>query len=180
MSLFKTIFFALAFMVFTAPVFAANVGDEIPHNLKVKDQHGEKQSFESLSAEKGAVLIFVRSADWCPYCQVQLLDLKFDGDPIREAGYEPIIISYDSVEVLKRFTDKYEYPYTMLSDKGSEIIKAFGILNEEIAPESDRYGIPKPTVFVVSKDGIITHILGDGSVRNRADIDAIMAVLAPE
>ena len=178
MNALKTILLsALLIMFFAAPVVAAGVGDKIPHDLSVKDQNGDTQSFNALSGEKGAVLIFVRSADWCPYCQVQLLDLRFDAKPVVEAGYSIVTVSYDSVDQLKRFADKYKFPYTMLSDEGSEIIKAFDILNTEIDPKSDRYGIPHPAVFIVSKDGFITDKLGDGSVRKRAQAEAILEAI---
>lgn len=173
----KAFLFVFTLFALIPAVFAAGAGDEIPHDLSVKDQNGTVQVYEALAGEKGAVLVFVRSADWCPYCQVQLLDLKFDGSAITDLGYSIVIVSYDEVPKLKAFTDKYEYPYTMLSDQDSEIIKAFGVLNEDVDPKSFKYGIPNPAVFVVSREGIITHKLGDGSVRKRAAVDSIIAAI---
>lgn len=39
------------------------VGSRIP-SFEVKDQDGRKRSFESIRGPKGALLMFVRSADW--------------------------------------------------------------------------------------------------------------------
>lgn len=39
------------------------VGSPIP-SFEVTDQHGRKQTLESIRGPKGALLMFVRSADW--------------------------------------------------------------------------------------------------------------------
>ncbi len=39
------------------------VGSRIP-SFEVKDQDGRKRTFESIRGPKGALLMFVRSADW--------------------------------------------------------------------------------------------------------------------
>lgn len=31
---------------------------------------GEPRTFETLKGRRGLVLVFVRSADWCPFCKV--------------------------------------------------------------------------------------------------------------
>jgi len=40
-----------------------NVGERIPA-FEATDQHGRRQTFESLRGPKGALLVFFRSADW--------------------------------------------------------------------------------------------------------------------
>jgi hypothetical protein len=37
---------------------------------------GNRRSFDSLKGPRGLVLIFSRSADWCPYCKTQLADVN--------------------------------------------------------------------------------------------------------
>jgi peroxiredoxin len=41
-------------------------------------------------------------------------------------------ISYDSQEVLARFAKAYKITYPLLSDKGSVVIRKFGILNTNV------------------------------------------------
>ena len=167
----------LALVLMAAPVMAAEVGEAIPHKLEVRDQNGGEQSFEALTGERGAVLVFVRSADWCPYCQAQLIELGEQAGAITDLGYTLVTISYDSVEKLKAFSDKYRFGYTMLSDEGSAIIKAFGVLNEEMDPNSDWYGIPHPAVFVVSRDGTITAKLMEDGYKARPPVTDIVTAI---
>ncbi len=171
----------MAFAVFSLPVLASadlKVGDKIPSNLELKNQTGEVQSFEALKGEKGLVLFFIRSADWCPYCQVQLLDLrKGAADEIINAGYNIAILSYDAPEKLQAFATRYKFNFPMLSDVNSKTIKEFGILNEEKQPGSFGYGIPNPTIYVVSQDKEIQGVLAEESYTRRPEIKDIVDVI---
>lgn len=149
-------------------------GSEIPHLLTSIDQNGDEQSFETVKGEKGAVLYFVRSADWCPYCQVQLLDIRDYGPELIDAGYNVVAISYDAPEKLKAFADRYKFDYTMLSDKNSEIIKAFGILNEDMKEGTPYYGIPHPTIYVVNANGIVQNVFAEEGYKTRPAKESIL------
>jgi DsbC/DsbD-like thiol-disulfide interchange protein len=61
-------------------------------------------------------------------------------------------ISYDSESTLKRFADTYRIGYPMLSDKGSAVIRKFGILNENIPQGHMFYGIPFPGDYLIGTD----------------------------
>lgn len=167
------------FLLFTADAqAAAKVGEMIPIDLSLQNQSGEVQSFENLVGDKGVVLVFVRSADWCPYCQVQLLDLRGeDGKRITDLGYNIVTISYDTPELLKKFGDRYGFDHMMLSDTDSKTIKAFGILNETFAPDHFAYGVPNPHVYVVGRDKNIKAVLAEESYKKRPQVDAIVEAI---
>lgn len=40
------------------------------------DQNGTPRSLGSLMGKNGLMLFFFRSADWCPFCQAQLLEIN--------------------------------------------------------------------------------------------------------
>jgi peroxiredoxin len=104
------------------------VGERVP-DFSLKDQYGKTQTMKSIMGPKGAMLVFVRSADWCPYCKTQLVDLQSGIEQLRKQGLGVATISYDPVEVLAGFTKQHGVTYTMLSDVGSATIKKFGLLN---------------------------------------------------
>jgi len=177
---FLTVILALTLFAFPAKAAEGElkVGDQIPTNLELKDKTGEMQSFDLLKGENGLVLFFIRSADWCPYCQVQLLDLRNgEADGIVNAGYNLAVVSYDTPEQLNSFASKYSFDFPMLSDQGSETIKAFGILDETKDPGSFAYGIPHPTVYVVSKDKEVQTILSEDSYTRRPEIAKIVKAI---
>src|SRR5260370_954600 len=65
-------------------------------------------------------------------------------------------ITYDSREILAAFGEAYKIEYPMLSDAGSKVIRAFGILNTNV-PEDHKmmYGMPFPGDYLLTPDGIV-------------------------
>jgi len=98
-----------AFSIFTAAVFAvisavavANVdigpaiGSKIPGNFTALDKTGAKKQFNDIVGENGVVLSFVRSADWCPYCKQQMINLQTIEGDLKSRGYNLATVSYDA------------------------------------------------------------------------------------
>ena len=52
---------------------------------------------------------------------------------IRSTGMHVIGISYDSLSTLKRFSRKNGITFPLLSDHGSKVIDAYGLLNSDAA-----------------------------------------------
>ena len=153
------------------------IGSLLPHDLKAVDQYGTPQNADTLMGEKGMLLVFFRSADWCPYCKKQLIDLNSQSAAFSKAGYPLIGISYDSPKSLLKFTKKRGIDYTLLSDPGSDIIKAFELLNQEIRPGSRAFGIPYPAMIVVSRERIISQKFHEKSYKNRPDQQKLLEIL---
>ena len=104
------------------------VGATVP-DFSLPDQHGKKQTLQSVMGPKGAMVVFYRSADWCPYCKTQLLELQSQYDRLRRDGLGLVGISYDSQEILATFSQQHSITFPLLSDVGSATIKRYGILN---------------------------------------------------
>jgi Disulphide bond corrector protein DsbC/AhpC/TSA family len=68
-------------------------------------------------------------------------------------------ISYDSDEVLNRFAEEHHITYPMLSDRGSVVIRKFGILNTNVPPDTRFYGIPFPGQYLLAPDGTVREKL---------------------
>lgn len=66
-----------------------------------------------------------------------------------------VAVSYDSQEVLAKFSKRAEIGFPLLSDPESKVIDAFGVRNEK-ANEGRTKGIPHPGTFLIDKDGKIT------------------------
>ena len=76
--------------------------------------------------------------------------------PVYErAGIRVLAISPDPVDILRRFSDKYSIAYPLLSDAESRVIRDYGLLNEDIEPEHEWYGIPRPGAYLVAADGTV-------------------------
>jgi peroxiredoxin len=85
-------------------------------------------------------------------------------------------ISYDSVATLAAFAAKHHITYSLLSDEGSRVIRALGLLNEQIfehhayygiARVESHYGVPYPGVFVLDQGGRVVDKRFQQSFRER-------------
>ncbi len=160
------------------------VGAVIPHDLEAMDADGAARDFDGLKGEKGMVLVFIRSLDWCPYCQLQTLDIANRSEEFEARGLNVVFLSYDSQEIQTRFKTKWRIDPTILSDTDSEIINAFGLLNESYDPKGSYYGVPHPVMFIVDNDKTIAaklyeddYLSNEKSYRNRPAIDVILAAI---
>lgn len=150
------------------------VGDAIPGTLSAKDQTGKEQSFDTVKGQRGVTLVFVRSLDWCPYCQAQTIELNDRAAEFAAQGYPLVTVSYDSPEKLLAFAKKHDVSITLLSDTASTIINQFGLLNEEHQPGSFAYGIPHPGVFVVGADKTVRAKFFKDGYQDRPEVEEIL------
>ena len=70
-------------------------------------------------------------------------------------GIRIAAVSYDTVAILKHFSDRSDIGYPLLSDPGSELIKKFGILNTTVPEDHRLYGIPNPGEYLVKPDRMV-------------------------
>ena len=83
-------------------------------------------------------------------------------------------ISYDSVEILQGFADKYNITYPLLSDEESTVIKSFGILNTNIYEGHEWYGVPFPGTYMVGKDGLVFNKSFEANHRIRESANSML------
>jgi peroxiredoxin len=141
------------------------------------DQTGKSHRLPELMGKNGLVLFFFRSADWCPYCQAQLIDINTGAAEIEKRGYHLAGLSYDSPELLQAFTLKRHLTYTLLSDPKSEIIDRYNLRDPQYPPGSRAYGVPRPIIFVLDPQGVIKAKLYEESFKNRPPVSTVISKL---
>ena len=153
------------------------VGNKIPV-LSGIDQYGKQRDFDNLKESNGLVILFYRSADWCPYCKGQLLSLQRATPRFKAKGIGLVGVSYDSQDILKYFTERYAITYPLLADTKSEVIKRFGILNTSATGFTK--GIPYPGFVYVSPDGRIQETFFEEDYRTRYTGNSVLTKIFPE
>lgn len=138
------------------------------------DQAGAAVSFASLKGENGLVIAFVRSADWCPFCQKQMQDLDTIADDLEARGFGLAALSYDSVEKLAKFSKAKGITYALVSDPQSKVIDAFGLRNMEMAGKARFDGIPHPAIYVIGADGKVLDKLYEEKYTKRPPTDLVL------
>ena len=77
-------------------------------------------------------------------------------------------ISADPPQRQKKFEDKYDLPYTLLSDTDKKVCEAFGVIKEKNMYGKKVKGIAR-TTFVIGPDGRIRHIFENVKAQGHAE-----------
>lgn len=131
------------------------VGARFMNPLDLEDQAGRKRSFSDLAGTRGLTLVFVRSADWCPFCRKQLGELEKRAAAFRAAGYPLVSVSVDEVPLIRKFATAANISFTMLADPTGAVTEDLGIRDPQYPVGSFAHGVPQPGIFVIAKDGRI-------------------------
>jgi peroxiredoxin len=101
-----------------------------------------------------------------------LVQLQRDLKSIEAAGVHVVGISYDSPEVLKRFSDRAKITFPLLSDRESKTIDAYHIRNEAARGKAE--GGPNPGTFILDQEGVIRAKLFLEGYRERHTTEALI------
>ena len=125
------------------------VGDKAPA-IELLDQNGKVVSLEKLGKRK-VLIYFYPKAD-TPGCTTQSCGLR---DIKGDVGRTAIIgISPDKPEKLKKFDEKYELGFTLLSDIEHEVSLAYKVWKKKSMYGREYMGVER-SAFLIDANGII-------------------------
>ncbi|MEI8322344.1 MAG: thioredoxin-dependent thiol peroxidase [Actinomycetes bacterium] len=125
------------------------VGDKAPA-IELLDQNGKVVSLEKIGKKK-VLVYFYPKAD-TPGCTTQSCGLR---DIKGDVGRTAIIgISPDKPEKLKKFDDKYELGFTLLSDVEHTVSLAYKVWKKKSMYGREYMGVER-SAFLIDANGII-------------------------
>ncbi len=159
-----------------APEHALAPGARAP-DLALPDQAGAMRTLRSLAGAKGLLLVFARSAYWCPYCRNQLAELNVQLNKVRDSGFNVVAITSDVVQRIQAFSLEHAIGYPILSDTQGAAINAFGVLNDKIPPNGLQGSapLPHPGHFLLSPDMTVLAREFTGDLRHRPSATVLIA-----
>ncbi|MBE6403253.1 MAG: thioredoxin-dependent thiol peroxidase [Lentisphaerae bacterium] len=106
---------------------------------------------------KKAVLYFYPK-DNTPGCTRQACAFAENFAEFRERDIAVIGISKDSVESHRKFAEKYNLPFILLSDPTLEVLKAYGVWQEKKLYGKVSMGVVR-TTFIIDENGMIEKVM---------------------
>jgi peroxiredoxin Q/BCP len=149
--LFKQfIFVALILPISLASLAQIKVGSKAP-NFTLSDQNSIQHQ---LSDYEGSwVILYFYPKDDTPGCTTQACDFRDAVKRIIASKSNVFGVSLDSVESHKRFADKNNLPFSLLSDESGEVSEAYDSLNNFMSFKS-----AKRNTFIIDPDGKVAKI----------------------
>lgn len=120
------------------------------------DQNETTVSNISLKGQK--YILFFYPKDDSPSCTKEACSLRDHYRSIINKGYKIYGVSPDTVKKHRKFIDKYEFQYDLLSDEKLETLNSFGLYGPKKFMGKEIVGVYRTTV-IVDAEGVITHIV---------------------
>ena len=128
----------------------------------------------SLTSLKGrSVVLYFYPKDDTPGCTTQACGLR---DVWGEISKKAAVfgVSIDPVAKHRKFIDKYELPFPLLSDEGKEMVAAYGVWVEKNMYGRKYWGTER-TTFVIDANGKISAVFP--KVKPAQHVDKLLEVL---
>ncbi len=146
---------------------ALQTGDKAP-DATLPDQTGTERKLSALW-QKNTLVLYFYPKDETSGCTAEACSFRDSFEVFKEAGAQVAGVSDDSVASHKAFAEHHRLPFTLLSDKGGVLRKAYqvsktlGLLNGRVT-------------FVIDKTGIIRHTF-NSQIQAKRHVDEALGVV---
>jgi peroxiredoxin Q/BCP len=129
-------------------------GQKAPE-FNLPDQNGE---IHSLKEQKGKwVLLYFYPKDDTPGCTTEACTIRDNYSAFKKAGIVVFGVSADPVKKHAKFAEKYELPFTLLSDEEKGMLKKYGVWAKKKFMGREYMGILRNS-FLIDPQGKIAKM----------------------
>ena len=135
-------------------------------DFEVMDQDGNKVEAKDLIGRKTIVYFYPK--DNTSGCTAEACNIRDNYGALVQAGYNVVGVSKDSAASHRKFMDKYELPFTLLSDTSTEMLQAFGAWGEKKMYGKTVMGTLRRT-FIFNEEGVLERIIEKVDTKNHVE-----------
>ena len=133
--------------------------------FEVVDQDGNTFNSGQLLGRK--TIIYFYPKDNTSGCTAEACSIRDSYDALLAKGYNIVGVSKDSAASHKKFREKYDLPFTLLSDTSTQMLQAFGAWGEKKMYGKTVMGTIRRT-FIFEENGILERIIEKVDTKNHA------------
>ena len=128
----------------------------IAPDFALLDSEGREHKLSDYFGKK--IVLYFYPKDNTPGCTRQACAFASAYDEFRRRDILVIGISRDSVASHKRFSEKYNLPFILLSDPDLSGIQSYGVWQEKKLYGKTSFGVVR-TTFIIDEDGKISAVM---------------------
>ena len=125
--------------------------------FEVVDQDGNVVSSKDFIGKKTIVYFYPK--DNTPGCTAEACNLRDNYEALKAQGYNVVGVSKDSAASHRKFIDKFDLPFTLLSDKSTQMLQDFGAWGEKKMCGKTCVGTLRRT-FIFNRDERTAYLEG--------------------
>ena len=134
--------------------------------FEVADQNGNLVKSSDLLGRKTIVYFYPK--DNTPGCTAEACNLRDNYAALTASGYNVVGVSKDSVASHRKFTDKFDLPFTLLADTSTQMLQDFGAWGEKKMCGKTCVGTLRKT-FIFHGEGIHEKIIEKVDTKNHTE-----------
>ena len=147
------------------------VGMKAPQ-FTLPDKDGNMVSLSNFLGKK--VVLYFYPKDNTPGCTRQACAFAGAYESFKDNDIVVIGVSKDSVASHKKFAEKHDLPFILISDKELEAIQAYGVWQEKKLYGKVSMGVVRAT-YIIDENGIIEKVMP--KVKPDTNADEMLALL---
>lgn len=147
------------------------VGDPAP-DFTLPDEAGDPIQLKDLKGQH--VVLYFYPKDDTPGCTKQACAFRDAKTRVAKAKAVVIGVSMDNATSHQKFIDKYDLPFTLLSDTDAAVSKAYGVYKEKNMYGKKYWGIERST-FLIDPQGKLKAVFRKVKVDDH--LEEVMAAL---
>ena len=125
--------------------------------FSLPDQDGNVHALADYRGRK--VVLYFYPRDNTPGCTKQACNFAELYPQFQARGAVVLGVSRDSVASHKKFAEKYNLPFTILSDPELQCIQAYGVWQEKVNYGKKSMGVVR-TTYLIDEEGVIQRAFG--------------------
>jgi thioredoxin-dependent peroxiredoxin len=141
-------------------------GDRAP-SFTLEADDGRQVSLKDYLGKK--VVLYFYPKDNTPGCTREAVEFKDIADEFERQRAVIIGVSHDSVESHQRFKQKYDLPFTLLSDPEGKVLNEYGVWKEKSLYGRKFMGTER-TTFLIDEKGFVAKVYQKVKAKGHAQI----------
>jgi len=134
-------------------------------DFKGLNQHGNEIKLSDFKGKK--VILYFYPKDDTPGCTAEACSLRDGLVELNGLNMDVVGVSADSVQSHKKFAEKYNLPFHLISDPEKDIIKAYDVWGKKQFMGKVFDGLIR-TTFIIDENGNISHVIKDVNTKDHA------------
>ncbi len=123
--------------------------------FKLKDQNGKSVSLNDFKGKN--VVLYFYPKDNTSGCTAEACNFRDEFPAFKNLDAVILGVSPDSSDSHKKFAEKYNLPFTLLSDENKEVLKSYGVWKEKSMYGRKYMGVER-TTYIIDGQGKIKKI----------------------
>ncbi len=143
----ELIFAGLMFFGMALGAQGATLLGELAPDFTLKDQDGKTHTLSDYKGQR--VVVYFYPKDDTPGCTKEACSIRDDYGLFEKNGIKVFGLSYDDMKSHKKFAEKYDLPFTLLSDLDKSVAKAYG---------ANGLFVPSRKTYLIDEEGVMQKI----------------------